>query len=199
MKQYSVSISRQFGSLGRPIAMELSKLLGIEFYDRDIVDLASEKLNIDKEIIKRIEEKTLTGWARMKEPLVGSHDLQDELFRVQTGIIQKLAYQESCIIVGRCSDYVLEDFENHLSIFIYAPYENRIVNCVNELGLSVDDAKKLIRDVDKARDAYHLRYAKYLPNDVNHIDFMVNSALLGVSGTAKLLENIIRELYADEE
>ncbi len=74
----------------------------------------------------------------------------------------------------------MEDCDHLIRIFIYAPYEDRIVNCVNDLGMDTKAAKRMIRDVDKARDAYHMRYAGYLPNDMNHMDLMVNSATLGV-------------------
>ena len=125
-----------------------------------------------------------------------SSDL-DKIFAVQGQVIRELADKQSCIIVGRCADSVLEDYKNNVNIHIYAPYEDRILNCVNELGMTSKEAKKMIIDVDKARDAYHMRYAKYYPNDKNHMDFMVNSAMLGVEGTAELLSDLVTKLFID--
>ena len=71
------------------------------------------------------------------------------------------------------------------------------MNCVNELGMDTKQAKKMIHEVDKARDAFHLRYAKYKPNDMDHMDIMVNSALLGVKGTAEYLCDLIQKRFAD--
>lgn len=111
-------------------------------------------------------------------------------------MIKKLAVKESCIIVGRCADAILEDCDHLIRIFIYAPYEDRIVNCVNDLGMDTKAAKRMIRVMDKARDAYHMRYARYLPNDMNHMDLMVNSATLGVDMTARLLAEVVRDKFS---
>jgi Cytidylate kinase len=196
MEKYVISISRQFGSLGRPIAKKMSELLGIEFYDRDIVDFAAKKMNMSVKQISDAEESAKNPFFRMKFPLgTGTTVAQDEIFEMQKSIILELASKESCIIVGRCSDSILEDFENHINIFIYAPYENRIINCVNQLGMEPKAAAKMIAEVDKARDAYHMRYVKYLPNDLEHIDLMINSALFGEDGTAEYLSALIRQKF----
>ncbi|MGN0514705.1 MAG: AAA family ATPase [Lachnospiraceae bacterium] len=198
MKKFSISISRQFGSLGRPIAKRLSEILGVEYYDRDIVDMVAKKHNISVKEISELEEHA-TPYSFMKFPLgTGSTAAQDRIFKAEAAIIREIAAKESCIIVGRCSDSILEDYENHLNVFIYAPYENRLVNCVNELGMNTKQAKKMISDTDSARDAYHMRYVKYLPNDPNHIDLMINSALFGVEGTAKLLAYIVKQEFGDD-
>ena len=197
MKKFCISISRQFGSLGRPIAKVLSEKLGVNYYDRDIVEMAAQRHNLTVKEASAMEE-TASKFAFMKFPLgVGTTAAQDKLFEAEAAVIREVADRESCVIVGRCSDSILEDFEHHLSIFIYAPYEDRIVNCVNELGMDTKQAKKMIADVDRARDAYHMRYVKYLPNDLNHIDLMVNSAAFGVEGTAEFLVSLIRQKFFD--
>ncbi|MGI6255929.1 MAG: AAA family ATPase [Acutalibacter sp.] len=197
MKKFCVSISRQFGSLGRPVAKRMAEKLDIPFYDRDIVEMAAEKQDLSLHEASKIEE-TASKFAFMKFPLgLGTTEAQDKLFQTEAKIIREVAERESCVIVGRCSDSILEDFPNHLSIFVYAPYEDRIVNCVNDLGMDPRQAKKMIADVDKARDAYHMRYVKYLPNDMNHIDLMVNSAMFGVEGTAEFLADLVRKKYGE--
>lgn len=199
MKKYSIVIARQFGSLGRPIAREMSEMLNIEYYDRDIVTMAAKEHNISIKEVSDLEESS-TKYFFMKFPLGGGTTIaQDKIFDTEAKIIRGLAEKESCIIVGRCADYILEDRPNNLNIFIYAPYEDRIVNCVNELGMDAKQAKKMIHDVDKARDDFHMRYAKYKPNDVNHMDIMINSALLGVKGTAEYLCELVKTKFKDEE
>ncbi|WP_099204505.1 AAA family ATPase [Scatolibacter rhodanostii] len=200
MKKFCMSISRQFGSLGRPVARILSELLGVEYYDRDIVEMVSKKLNLPVEVISGLEETAATGWAKMKEPLgSGNREIQDRIFTIQSQLIREIAEKESCIIVGRCSDSVLEDFENHISVYIYAPYEDRVINCVNELGMTPKQAKKMLAEIDNARMAYHMRYAKYAPADPDHMDIMVNSAFLGVEGTAKFLASVVETAYKKTE
>lgn len=198
MKKYVISISRQFGSLGRPIAKKLSELLNINYYDREIVDKVAKKHNLSIKEVSDLEEKAMGGFGFMKFPLgTGTNSAQDGIFEAESMIIRELAEKESCIIVGRCADAILEDNPDHISIFIYAPYEDRIVNCVNDLGMDTKSAKKMIAEVDRARDAYHMRYAKYLPNDINHIDLMINSGTFGVNQTAIFLAQIIKERFSD--
>lgn len=197
MKKFTVAIARQFGSLGRPIAREMSEILGVEYYDRDIVTMVAKEHNITIREVSSLEEKA-TKYSFMKFPLgTGTTAAQDKIFDTTAKIIRELAEKESCIMVGRCADAILGDNPNNINIFIYAPYEERVVNCVNELGMDPKQAKKMIHDVDRARDAFHIRYAKYKPNDINHMDIMVNSGMMGVRGTAEYLCEIITKKFAD--
>ena len=96
----------------------------------------------------------------MKFPLgVGNTTRHDDIYYEQRKIITNIADRENCIIVGRCADYTLQDHDNILKIYIYAPYEARMRNCVDILKMKPDAAKKMISDVDKARASYHKHYA----------------------------------------
>lgn len=194
MDNYVISINRQFGSLGRPIARIMAETLGIEYYDRDIVDATAKKLNLPVSLISNEEESAKSKFFGMKFPLGNStSNTQDEIFRIQRNIILDCAEKENCIIVGRCSDYILRSKAKHLNIYIYAPYDKRFDNCVNQLKMNPEEAKKMIAEVDRARDAYHLRYAGYLPSDINHQNLMVDSSILGVERTAKFLIEYIKD------
>ena len=152
-KKYVITIARQFGSMGRPIAMKLSEILGVEFYDRDIVDQAAKKLNLPVSIIDENEESakevSKNTYSRMQFPLgrQKSTEVQDKIFEAQKNIINFLAEKESCIIVGRCGDFILSEMENTMHIYIYAPYEERLKHCTNELGLSTEEGKRMIKKV----------------------------------------------------
>lgn len=197
MKKFSVVIARQFGSLGRPIAKEMSEILGVEYYDRDIVTMVAKEHNITIKEVSTLEEKA-TQYSFMKFPLGnGTTAAQDKIFNTEAKIIREIAEKESCIIVGRCADYILADNPNNINIFIYASYEDRLLNCVNQLGMDTKGARKMINEVDKARDAFHMRYAKYKPNNLNHMDIMINSALMGVQGTAEYLSELVKKRFAD--
>ena len=122
-KKYVVTIARQFGSLGRPIAKLMSKKLGVEYYDRDIVEQAAKKLNLPVSQIDELEEKvkktSTNSYKRMMYPLgTQSSTEQDRIFEAQQNIMKFLVERESCIIVGRCSDFVLSDEENAVHIYI---------------------------------------------------------------------------------
>ncbi len=198
MEKFTITITREFGSLGRSIAKELSRELGVEFYDRDIVEEVANQLNLPVSTISDEEEKSKQSFLPRMFPL-GTDEtyMQDIIFDVQKGIIKDLAKKSSCILVGRCSDYLLEKEKNNINIFIYAPYEKRLKNCVNTLGMTEGEAKRMIASVDKARNAYHKKYAGYLPGDPEHKNLMIDSSLLGVTGTAKLIAEIVHQLYGE--
>lgn len=191
-QKYVITIQRQFGSMGRPIARSMAEKLGIEFYDRDLVDQAAQKLDLP---VSRVRESEETGIKTTRNPFwqmlipLGSEspDEQDKIFEAQKHIIRFLAEKESCIIVGRCSDFILQDFENAMHVYIYAPYEVRVRNSVQELGLDEAEARKMCVEVDKARDSYQQRYAGCNLDDKRTKHILIDSSLFGVEGTAEFL------------
>lgn len=200
--RYVITITRQFGSLGRPIAKRMSELLGIEFYDRDLVDQAAAKLQLAVSVVDEEEESAASETPfylrRMQFPLgKNTSARQDEIFEAQKNIIKFLADSETCIIVGRCSDFILSEMEHAIHIYIYAPYEKRVENCVKELNMDAKEARKLIVDVDEARDSYHMHYAGYYPDDKLHKDIMIDSSLLGAEGTAEYLAELIKRKFGE--
>ena len=196
-QHYAITINRQFGSLGRPIAKKLSELLNIEYYDRDIVDSVAKQTNLPISVISNEEETAKAGFLRMKFPLGrGTNETQDKIYEIQRQIISNIAAKEDCIIVGRCSEYVLRNHPNLIRIFIYAPYDQRLNNCINNLHMDSETAQKMIQEVDQARMAYHLRYAGYQPGDFSHNDILINSSFLGIDGTAEYLFELIKRKYA---
>lgn len=200
MGHYNITITRQFGSLGRLVGMKLAENLGIPFYDRDIVEEAAKQLNIPLSEASRIEERDDNKFLFMKYPLGGqsSMEMKERLFSIQTKIIREWAEKESCVIVGRCADYILRDEPLHMNIFIYAPVDVRLKNCVEELGMTEETALKMIKDVDKARSAYHKRYTRFTQADLEFNDLMVDSSLLGVEGTADALAYIVRKKFGKD-
>lgn len=202
MDKYVITITREFGSLGRPIAQHMSKLLGIEFYDRDIVEETAIKLALPASTIEEEEEiankpLTVNRFSKMAFPLGGgTNTVQNQIYDAQKNIINFLVGRESCIVVGRCADFILSEHENAVHIAIYAPYAERVKNSIEELGLSEAEAKRMVKEVDIARDAYHMEYAGFKPNDTRFKDIMIDSSLLGVEGTAKFLVSLIKEKFA---
>ena len=199
-KRYVITISREFGSLGRPIAKRLAELLGIEFYDRDIVEKTAQNLGLPVSAIKENEESVKNRFFNMIYPLGNeATEQQDQIFHEQTRIIRELADKSSCIIVGRCADYVFANEKNCLRVHIYAPYEERYRNCVDILRMDQDSAKRTIRKVDKARKAYHLHYAGYAPGDPQNLDLLINSSVFGINGTAEALAEMVKIRFCLED
>lgn len=192
-KRYVITLSRQFGSLGRPIAKRLAELLNIDFYDREIVEQTAKNLGLPVTVIKDNEESIKNRFSFMSYPLgTEATDQQDAIFNEQTKIVRDLADKGSCIIVGRCADYILGNEKNCLRVYIYAPYEERYRNCVDILHMDQESAKKMIRKVDKARKAYHLHYAGYVPENQDNQDVLINSSILGINGTAEALAAMVK-------
>lgn len=202
MDKYVVTITRQFGSMGRPIARRMGEILGIEYYDRDIVDQAAEKLKLPVSVIDQEEEKaakqTVNPFSRMQFPLgKGTNTTQDKIFEAQENIIKFLAEKDNCIIVGRCSDFILSEVERSMHVYIYASYEARLRHCIDDLSMNESEARRMIKCVDEARNSYHMQYAGYLPDDKRHKDILIDSSLFGVEGTAEFLAGAVRRKFPD--
>ena len=197
-ERYVITVTRQFGSMGRPIAEKLAKKLGINYYDRDIVDMTAKKLNMSVSEISELEESVQGKFFYMKYPLgMATTETQDKIFEQQKEIIRNLAQKGSCVVVGRCSDYILKDFDNCINIYIYADEDKRYEVCLNDFKMQSNEAKKMMLEIDKARERYHKEYAGYLPSDPSYKDLMINSASLGIDGTVNMLEQYIK-VYLDE-
>lgn len=193
---FVVTIARQFGSLGRPIAADVSEALGIEFYDRDIVEAAARKLKLPVSTISEAEESARSSFFYMSYPLgMDTTSTQDAIFEAQSSVMTDLVSKGPCIIVGRCADYVLRQQKHLLNIFLYAPYQARLVNCVERLHINPEEAKKMIASVDRAWEAYHRHYCGYTMDDKDHMHVMLDTSLLGVEGTRDVLVEIIRKRF----
>ena len=196
MKQYVVTISRQFGSMGRMIAQQLSRELGVEFYDRDIVEETASRMGLPVSLISNTEENSKSIYFKQQYPLgMGVASMRDEIFMIQKNIIRDLAQKESCIIVGRCADSILMDMENHLNVYIYAPMDARVRNAVELAKLDEKTARKMIREIDRSRELYHRRYCPEYVDPSTNKDIMLDSGRFGAEGTVKILAGLVRELF----
>lgn len=197
MKQYVVTISRQFGSMGRMIAQQLSRELGVEFYDRDIVEETASRMGLPVSVISNTEENSKSIYFKQQYPLgMGIASMRDEIFLIQKNIIRDLAQKESCIIVGRCADSILMDMENHLNVYIYAPMEARLRNAVELAKLDEKTAKKMIREIDRSRELYHRRYCPEYVDPSTNKDIMLDASRFGAEGTVEILAGLVRKMFA---
>ena len=197
MKQYVVTISRQFGSMGRMIAQQLSRELGVDFYDRDIVEETPSRMGLSVSVISNTEENSKSIYFKQQYPLgMGIASMRDEIFLIQKNIIRDLAQKESCIIVGRCADSILMDMENRLNVYIYAPMDARLRNAVELAKLDERTAKKMIREIDRSRELYHRRYCPEYVDASTNKDIMIDSSRFGAEGTVKILAGLVREMFA---
>ena len=194
MSHYVVTISRQFAAMGRAVAQEMSRELGIEFYDRDIVETTAARMGLPVSEVSDREDNHSTSYFKCLYPLgTGMLSEQDELFQTQKNIIRDLAERESCIIVGRCADVVLSDRKDVLNIRVFAPYEARLRNCTEKLGMDERTAKKMIERVDRSREQYHREYGGC--EITRYTDIMINTERFGIQGAARELCAIVRRRF----
>lgn len=198
MKQYVITISRQFGSMGRTIAKQMAEELNINFYDRDIVEETAKRMGLPVSTISATEENANSKYFKRQYPLgMGVSNMQDEIFSIQKNIIEDMAKKESCIIVGRCAESILAEHSNRLNVYIYAPYEKRLENCTQILKMEEKAARKMIREVDRSRELYHRRYCPEYKDVFSNRDLMVDSSRFGIEKTAQIIVELAREMFGE--
>lgn len=203
-----ITIGRQYGSGGRELGQILAKKLGFEFYDEELVTMAAEKNKMHKDILKAVDEKATKS---LLYTLVTGSDLRflnssvqyempinDKLFITQSEIIKGLADKSSCVIVGRCADYVLRDSAQRcLHLFIYADLDKRIERISKKYDLSPEKAKEKINKIQKSRKTYYNYYSNREWGNVSNYDLCVNTGVLGLEKSAELIESFVK-LSAEE-
>lgn len=199
-KNYIVTVTNQFCSMGRVIADRMGELLGVKCYNEQLSSAAAQALELPEELVDENEERSRRVVGDTLFPMIQrlgdrTSETQNQIFETQSRIIRTLAEKESCIIVGRCSDYVLEEWENAIHFYIYAPYEDRVIHCMEQLHMEERQARKLVAQTDEERTAYHMNFTGFLPDSKYHKDLMVNSSLLGVEATARMLAGVVKTRF----
>ena len=196
-----ITIGRQYGSAGKEIGQKLADALGIKCYDKELLTVAAKESGLCHELFETHDEKPTNSFLyslvmdtySMGYSSSGYMDMpiNHKVFLAQFDAIKKLALQESCVIVGRCADYALEDYPNAFNIFIYASLSDRIRRIKRIYGLSDDKAKDTIVKTDKKRASYYNYYSSKKWGEAKSYDLCINSGVLGVEGTVKLIEEFV--------
>ena len=182
MSKRVITISRQFGSGGHSIGKKLAERLGVPLYDNELVTKIAEKSGFDVSFIKENSEKTSRGTGFFLD--YGIHggagfttlSLYDQLYIAQHNIIRDLADQESCVIVGRCADYVLEDREDTLHVLIYADDDYRAERIVRLYGERDLPIAKRMKKKDSQRESYYRHYTNREWGDYKNYAVCLNTA-----------------------
>ena len=199
-----ITIGRQYGSAGHSIGKILADDLGIKYYDKELLERAAKDSGLCQELFENHDEKPTNSF--LYSLVMDSYSfgygstmmdmpLNQKVFLAQFDAIKKISQDGPCVIVGRCADYILEDIPNHLNVFVYAPEEARLKNCVENLQMDPQTAKKMMRDVDAARNRYHKAYIPGWQSVFDHKDLMIDSSRFGIDGTAKILADIVRNQW----
>ncbi len=189
MQKVAITIGREFGSGGREIGEKLASKLGISFYDKELIELAAKKSGIHADVLKGADEVAGSPFFNGFEQA----SINDRLYSYQREVILEIAARESCVIVGRCADYILTGAANCIRVFIYADMEYKIQKIMARHSLKDPDlVRKIIQKTDKNRRTYYQYYTDHKWGDSEYMDMMINSSLLGVDGTVSLLEYAIK-------
>lgn len=202
-EHFVVTFARGFGTGGKEIASKLAKELGIHCYENRILTLASQMSGLDEEIFREVDEKIrnkggfasfLRGLPKAKSYIARNEKFvsDDKLFEYQSKIIENLAETESCVIVGKCADYVLRGNPRVVSVYIEAPRAFCLKRTMEKMGVTADVAASTITQTDKFRADYYAYYTggNYWTNPVNY-DITLNSEKVGIDGCVEMIKHLL--------
>ena len=200
-----ITIGRQFGSNGRMIGEKLAELMGVKCYDKQLIKEAAKQSGLWEDFLDNMDEKPTSSflYSVVMDPYsYMSFDnnsnygmnLNQKAFMATYETIKSIADRESCVIIGRCSNYVLREYEKVLSAFIYAPLEVRIDTVMKRFNMNEKQARDQIAKEDKARASYFNYYTSYKGGKNESYDILIDSSLLGPDGTAELLLDVAKKL-----
>ena len=187
-----ITISREYGSGGRYIGKLVSEKLGIKLYDKEFVEEIAKSTGLSAEYIKDNEQKR-TVLDNLNNGYYAGLTNADELFIKESELIKEVAEKESCIIVGRCADFILKDKENVIRIFINNSMENKIKRATKFYGMSEEHATKEISRINKLRANHYKYYTENNWKDPSNYDICINSDSIGIDNAVELICDIVNK------
>jgi len=198
MDKFVITIARGYGSGGRTIGKMLAKELDIPYYDRELLRLASDDSGINEDLFAKADEKLKKSLLYRVASNIYKGELiapdsddfvsNDNLFNYQAKIVKELAETESCVIVGRCADFVLKDDTNAVRLFVHAPLEDCISTLKEMTGKNEKEIEKQIASIDKHRAEYYKYYTGREWKDAKNYDLCLNSHLLGFDKCVEIVK-----------
>jgi cytidylate kinase len=202
MDKFIITISREFGSGGRLIGEKLAARLGIEYYDKNIIHMAAERSGLSYKFIEQNEENmsnsllftlpAATSYTSFRTTTYYDTPVNDKTFLAQTEVIRELS-KNSCIIVGRCADYILRDDPALIKIFITGDFEERVHRAVNEYQFPSEAAEEKIKKIDKSRANYYKYYTGQPWGSIHNYDLIINSSFTGIPGAVAVITTMLEE------
>ncbi len=206
-EKYIITIGRQLGSGGRQIGEKLASRLGISFYDKELILIASQESGLGKELFEQADEKTsysvFAGLLGLDGPpgagiYTGSYLSNEMLFKIQSDVIRELAGKQSCVFVGRCADYVLKDLPRCLNVFISADTEDRVKRIAEIQQIPEKKARDIIEKTDKKRAGYYNYYSNKIWGAAESYHLCINSSVLGIEETVSFIQRFAGERFGLE-
>ena len=198
-----INVGRQLGSGGHDIGRMLALDFGATYYDRELLNLAAKESGFSEKIFEQNDERKgfFRGLFNVQTPHLNSGTLyktgfsQESLFQFQSDAIQKAANEGSCVFVGRCADYILRDYPNTVNVFITASMDFRIAQIVAKQHIDREQARKIIEHGEARRAQYYNYYTGKKWGSAESYDLCIDSSILGLMETEKLLAAFIRKRF----
>lgn len=196
-KSIIINIGRQFGGGGLGVASELGRKLGIPVYDKELIRKAAQDSGFSAELFEQSDEKRRTFslssiFTSIYTSPMENYMSDNGLFEIQCETIRKIAEQGSAVIVGRCSDYVLRDFDNTLNVFLTSPLSVRVERICERHDLPAEKAEALILQKDRSREEYYNYFTFGNWGVASTYDLCIDSSILGIEGTADFIIDFAR-------
>ena len=202
MAKTIITIGRQFGSNGRNIGRKLAEKISANFYDKELINLASEESGLCREFFEKADEKAsqgiIGGLFGMRFPFISEGTIpcnnclsNDALFKVQSDVIRRLAAEKSCVFVGRCADYILREHPRCVNVFISASKEDRIKRICRIHQVNEEEAEGIMEKADKRRSEYYNYYSYKTWGAAATYHLCVDSSSLGVEETVRFVEEFV--------
>lgn len=187
-----ITISREYGSGGRYIGKLVADKLGIHFYDKELIHKVAKETGLAEEYIESNEQKRALADNFNNGYYAGMNNA-DELYVQEANVIKKMAQKESCVIIGRCADFILKDKKYVTKVLIYSDMEGKIKRAITYYGMNKEKAEKEIKRIDKLRANHYKHYTDQEWNDHSNYDLCINSDALGVEKSAELICDFVKE------
>jgi cytidylate kinase len=192
LKKIAVTIAREYGSGGRLIGRELASELGFAFYDKELISLAAKECGLHEEFVETIESRKMSGFLYNIYMTYHELPIPEQVFIVQSNVIRDIAEKESCVIIGRCADYVLSEMKGCVRVFIYAPVESRVKRVRDEYHEGEGELAGYIRKQDKDRAAYYNFFTQRKWGRTQNYNLCLDSGI-GISASVRLLKKYVEE------
>lgn len=186
-----ITVSREYGSGGRYIAKLVADKLGIKFYDKDFIKRLAQETGLSEEYIEENEQKRKTLDSLEKDSITGLSG-KDTIFIKESELIQRIAQEESCVIVGRCADFILKENKNATKVFIYNSEKGKIERATKFYKLNKENAQKEIKKIDKQRANHYKYYTGRDWKNYSNYDICINSDTFGVEGSADMICDLLK-------
>lgn len=196
-----ITFAREFGSGGHEVAKKVSEICDFSFYDKELIALAAKESGLSENLFDGLDEKPTNSLlyslvmglqsGNISYCRYGDITSADSVFRIQSQVIRELAAKGSCVIVGRCADYVLREQPRLINVFVHADLDFRIERIMKKFDMKEKVAQDYIVKTDKKRSSFYNFYTNKMWGSVDNYDISIDTSKIGTDNAAKLIADYV--------